>query len=74
MNTAITKGYRGRTGIHELLVVDEQVQESIHSEAGEQAIEKVIRQYTPSIRQDGLSKVRNGITSLEEVMRVTKEG
>ncbi|MYM60827.1 type II secretion system ATPase GspE [Vibrio sp. OCN044] len=68
------KGYRGRTGIHELLVVDEQVQESIHSEAGEQAIEKVIRQYTPSIRQDGLSKVRNGITSLEEVMRVTKEG
>ncbi|WP_341659523.1 type II secretion system ATPase GspE [Vibrio sp.] len=68
------KGYRGRTGIHELLVVDEQVQESIHSEAGEQAIEKVIRQHTPSIRQDGLSKVRNGITSLEEVMRVTKEG
>ena len=68
------KGYRGRTGIHELLVVDEQLQESIHSEAGEQAIEKVIRQHTPSIRQDGLSKVRNGITSLEEVMRVTKEG
>ncbi|MBU2896800.1 type II secretion system ATPase GspE [Vibrio hepatarius] len=68
------KGYRGRTGIHELLVVDEQVQENIHSEAGEQAIEKVIRQYTPSIRQDGLSKVRLGVTSLEEVLRVTKEG
>ncbi|GLT20375.1 type II secretion system protein GspE [Vibrio zhanjiangensis] len=68
------KGYKGRTGIHELLVVDEQVQESIHSEVGEQAIEKVIRQHTPSIRQDGLSKVRKGITSLEEVMRVTKEG
>ncbi|RSD32829.1 type II secretion system ATPase GspE [Vibrio pectenicida] len=68
------KGYRGRTGIHELLIVDEQVQENIHSEAGEQVIEKVIRQYTPSIRQDGLSKVRLGKTSLEEVMRVTKEG
>ncbi|NOH70390.1 type II secretion system protein GspE [Vibrio pectenicida] len=68
------KGYRGRTGIHELLIVDEQVQENIHSEAGEQVIEKVIRQYTPSIRQDGLSKVRLGTTSLEEVMRVTKEG
>ncbi|MCG9597739.1 type II secretion system ATPase GspE [Vibrio sp. Isolate25] len=68
------KGYRGRTGIHELLVVDEQVQEKIHSEAGEQAIEKAIREYTPSIREDGLSKVRLGITSLEEVIRVTKEG
>tara|TARA_Y100001960_G_C14781819_1_gene887427 strand:- start:4325 stop:5815 length:1491 start_codon:yes stop_codon:yes gene_type:complete len=68
------KGYRGRTGIHELLVVNEQVQELIHSEAGEQAIEKAIRNDVPSIREDGLTKVRNGITSLEEVMRVTKEG
>lgn len=68
------KGYRGRTGIHELLIVDEQVQELIHSEAGETAIEKAIRAHTPSIRDDGLSKVKAGITTLEEVMRVTKEG
>ncbi|KDM92158.1 type II secretion system ATPase GspE [Photobacterium galatheae] len=68
------KGYRGRTGIHELLLVDEQVQELIHAEAGEQAIEKVVRQHTPSIRDDGLAKVRQGITTLEEVMRVTREG
>ncbi len=67
------KGYRGRTGIHELLVVDEQVQELIHQEAGEQAIERAIRHTTPAIRQDGLDKVRQGITSLEEVLRVTKE-
>ncbi|MDR9826369.1 type II secretion system ATPase GspE [Vibrio sp. FNV 38] len=69
-----SKGYRGRTGIHELLLVDEAVQELIHSEAGEQAIEKSIRERTPSIRQDGLSKVLQGKTSLEEVLRVTKEG
>ncbi|NOH80881.1 type II secretion system protein GspE [Vibrio sp. RE86] len=68
------KGYRGRTGIHELLIVDEEVQELIHSEAGEQAIEKSVRERTPSIREDGLNKVRQGVTSLEEVMRVTKEG
>lgn len=67
------KGYRGRTGIHELLIIDEQVQELIHSEAGEQAIERSIRQNTPSIRDDGLSKVLTGVTSLEEVLRVTKE-
>ncbi|KGY10825.1 general secretion pathway protein GspE [Vibrio tubiashii] len=67
------KGYRGRTGIHELLVIDEDVQSLIHSEAGEQAIEKHIRKQTPSIQEDGLNKVRMGITSLEEIMRVTKE-
>ncbi|PMH46033.1 type II secretion system protein GspE [Vibrio sp. 10N.286.49.B3] len=68
------KGYRGRTGIHELLMVDEEVQELIHSEVGEQAIDKAVRAKTPSIRDDGLAKVKRGITSLEEVMRVTKEG
>ncbi|KMV29433.1 general secretion pathway protein GspE [Photobacterium swingsii] len=67
------KGYRGRTGIHELLMIDDRVQELIHAEAGEQAIERAVREYTPSIRDDGLSKVRSGITTLEEVMRVTKE-
>lgn len=67
------KGYRGRTGIHELLIVDDEVQALIHNEAGEQAIEKAVRNYTPSIRDDGLSKVKRGMTSLEEVMRVTKE-
>ncbi|WMN87419.1 type II secretion system ATPase GspE [Vibrio parahaemolyticus] len=67
------KGYRGRTGIHELVLVDEEVQELIHKEAGELEIEKSVRAHTPCIRSDGLSKVRRGITSLEEVMRVTKE-
>lgn len=68
------KGYRGRTGIHELLMVDDKVQELIHSEVGELAIEKAIREHTPSIRDDGLAKARAGITTLEEVMRVTREG
>jgi general secretion pathway protein E len=66
-------GYRGRTGIHELLVVDEGIRELVHTGHGEQAIEKYIRQNTPSIRDDGCGKVLLGITSLEEVLRVTKE-
>ncbi len=68
------KGYKGRTGIHEILVVDNDVQELIHNEAGEQAIENHVRATSPSIRSDGLSKVRLGITTLEEVLRVTREG
>ncbi|WP_150137598.1 type II secretion system ATPase GspE [Candidatus Enterovibrio escicola] len=68
------KGYRGRVGIHELLLVDTQVQDFIHNEAGEQEIERYVRQNTVSIRADGLGKVRKGITTLEEVLRVTREG
>ncbi|OOE85934.1 type II secretion system ATPase GspE [Salinivibrio sharmensis] len=67
------KGYRGRTGIHELLTVDENVQALIHHDAGEHAIEEAVRAQSPSIRYDGLAKVLNGETTLEEVMRVTKE-
>jgi general secretion pathway protein E len=66
-------GYRGRTGIHELLIVDEGIRELIHNGHGEQAIEKHIRQTTPSIRDDGCEKVVQGSTSLEEVLRVTRE-
>ena len=67
------KGYRGRTGIHELLVVDDMVREIIHNGHGEQAIEKYIRQHTTSIRHDGFDKVMAGQTTLEEVLRVTRE-
>ncbi|WP_371194456.1 type II secretion system ATPase GspE [Glaciecola sp. SC05] len=66
-------GYRGRTGIHEQLIVDETVREMMHDGRGEQAIEKYIRKTTPSIRQDGCDKVLKGVTSLEEVLRVTRE-
>ena len=66
-------GYRGRTGIHELLIVNEQIREFIHSGQGEQAIEKYVRQHTPSIREDGCRKVLDGTTTLEEVLRVTRD-
>lgn len=67
------KGYKGRTGIHELLVVDDKVREIIHNGHGEQSIEKYIREHTASIRRDGFDKVMTGQTTLEEVLRVTRE-
>ena len=67
------KGYKGRTGIHELIVVDEKVRELIHNGKGEQVIEKFIRTSTPSIRRDGFDKVMLGETTIEEVLRVTRE-
>lgn len=66
-------GYRGRTGIHEFLIADETVRGLVHDHAGEQAIEQYIRQSSQSIRQDGAHKVLAGVTSLEEVLRVTRE-
>lgn len=66
-------GYRGRTGIHELLLVDDNIRELIHTGRGELAIEKHIRKFVPSIRHDGMSKVLTGVTTLEEVLRVTRE-
>ena len=66
-------GYRGRTGIHELLIINETIRDMMHEGKGEQAIERYIRASTPSIREDGCRKVLAGMTSLEEVLRVTRE-
>ena len=66
-------GYRGRTGIHEQIIIDDKIRQMMHEGKGEQAVEKYIRKNTPSIRQDGCDKVVAGITSLEEVLRVTRE-
>jgi general secretion pathway protein E len=69
----LQKGYRGRTGIHEFLIIDDAIKTLIHTDVSEQTIEKAIRSHTPSIRADGLLKVQQGITTLEEVIRVTEE-
>ena len=66
-------GYRGRTGIYEIVVIDEQVRRMIHELKGEQEITDCVRQYTPGIRDDGSKKVLAGETTLEEVLRVTQK-
>jgi len=66
-------GYRGRTGIHELLEIDETVREMIHSGTSEMEVERYARSVSSGIRSDGMSKVLDGSTSLEEVLRVTRE-
>jgi len=66
-------GYKGRTGIYELTLVDEQMRTLIHDGAGEQELERHARTLTPGIRDDGRNKVLAGITTVEEVLRVTRE-
>lgn len=66
-------GYAGRTGIYELVPVDDSLQNMIHDGDGEQAMEQYARTFSNSLRNDGQRLVLEGITSLEEVVRVTRE-
>jgi general secretion pathway protein E len=66
-------GYRGRTGIFEMLDVDEGLRGLIHDDASEQALTAHVRARFHGLHQDGLRRVLRGDTSLEEVLRVTRE-
>jgi general secretion pathway protein E len=66
-------GYRGRTGIYELVAIDETMRTLIHDGAAEAELERHARTQTPSIRDDGRRRVLAGETTLEEVLRVTRE-
>ncbi len=67
-------GYVGRSGIYEQLVVTEEVQHLIHNGAGEQDIRNVAHRHgMQPMRADGERYVAAGITSPEEVVRVTRD-
>jgi general secretion pathway protein E len=66
-------GYRGRRGIYEVIEVDDQLRNMIHDGSGEHVMETYARTRGPSIRDDGIALALKGETSLEEVLRVTRE-
>ncbi len=67
------QGYRGRRGIYELIEINERLRHLIHEQAGEQELLAEARKYSPSISDDGRQCVLNGVTSIEEVLRVTTQ-
>lgn len=65
-------GYRGRLGIYELIAVDEAMQQAILRRASSSEVAQLARAAgSRSLREDGLIKAWRGLTSLEEVLRVT---
>jgi general secretion pathway protein E len=66
-------GFVGRTGIYELIMVDDAMRGMVHEGVSEQELERHARLTTPSIRADGRRRVLEGSTSLDEVLRVTRE-
>ncbi len=64
-------GYRGRLGVHEVMLVSEEIGELCVREATAEAIREVaVEQGMLTLKQDGLEKVRMGRTSMEEIVRV----
>jgi general secretion pathway protein E len=67
-------GYSGRTGIYELVTVDDELRRLIHDRAAEQVLrDHAIAQGMKPLRDDGWRWVAQGMTSPEEVLRVTRE-
>ncbi len=67
-------GYRGRTGIYEVLTVTDEIRQHITAHDPASRIKQTaIRQGMQTLRDDGWGKVLRGITTIEEVLRVTEE-
>jgi general secretion pathway protein E len=67
-------GYKGRTGVYELMTADDKVRSLIHSRAAESQLFVAAEEAgLRSMREDGERLVQEGVTSAEEVMRVTRE-
>jgi type II secretory ATPase GspE/PulE/Tfp pilus assembly ATPase PilB-like protein len=67
-------GYKGRSGIFELMVLDDELKELVITNARPDVIKQVsLRKGMHTLRQDGMRKVFDGDTTVEEVLRVTQD-
>ena len=67
-------GYQGRIGVFELLAVDEDIRALVHRQAPEADIRALAQQRGMALmREDGERLVRDGVTSREELLRVTRD-
>ncbi|MFJ7882141.1 type II secretion system ATPase GspE [Pseudomonas sp. NPDC096917] len=67
------QGYRGRTGIYELIGITPALAGLIHQGASEPDLTREAREHSPSLFQDGQRLVLQGLTSFDELLRVTLE-
>lgn len=66
------QGYKGRTGVFELLIVNNEIRKMIHNDVSEQIIEQEARKKTQSIQADGARLILKGITTTDEIFRVIR--
>ncbi len=69
----LNEGYYGRTGIFELLIIDEEIRELILKRASSSDIKKAgLKKGMKTLRMDGIEKIKKGLTTIQEVLRVTQ--
>ncbi|HOJ15311.1 MAG TPA: type II secretion system ATPase GspE, partial [Deltaproteobacteria bacterium] len=67
-------GYKGRTGIYEILLMSDSIKSTILKTSDSNIIKKqAVSEGLHSLREDGARKVKDGITTIEEVLRVTQQ-
>ncbi len=67
-------GYRGRIGIHELLVMSEGVKNTILESSDSDTIKKQgLKEKMITLRRDGVNKILHGLTTAEEILTITSE-
>ncbi|MGL4486689.1 MAG: GspE/PulE family protein [Yersinia sp. (in: enterobacteria)] len=66
-------GYRGRIALHELLIVDKNLREGIYKGYGEIDLANLAQNSIRTLQQDGVDKIVAGLTTIEEVVRVSLE-
>lgn len=66
-------GYKGRSGIYEVIDVDDVLAGKIHDSKSQAEIERYSRTQSHSLRDDGIRRVIEGSTTLDEVFRVTRD-
>jgi type IV pilus assembly protein PilB len=72
--SACNNGYKGRVGLYQVMPITEAIQRIILSEGSAMDIAaQAQKEGVRDLRQSGLMKVRNGVTTLEEVITVTNE-
>jgi type IV pilus assembly protein PilB len=68
-------GYAGRMGIYELLVIDDMYRDIINKDSSVSNMRRIFRESgRPSLFDDGIKKAEKGLTTIEEVLRVTEIG
>lgn len=70
----VNTGYKGRTGIYEILIIDDEIRSMITRGVDSTMIKHTaMKKGMTTLKEDGIKKVINGITTIKEVLRVTQE-
>ena len=73
-NDCLNTGYSGRSGIYEILVIDDEIRNLTMTTADSTTIKKkAVENGMSTLRMDGTEKVLKGQTSMDEILRVTEE-